>query len=221
MRQDPPAFTPALGKAALTSRYDAVIAVMTREKRWRKRMLEALDPKSGQTIVDIGAGTGSMAILTKQAAPGARIVAIDPDPEVRAIAEAKATEAGVVIEFITGMGDDPHSELADGLADAVIMSLVLHQCPQAAKEGILTNARRMLVPGGRLLIADYGKQSNVLMELLFNQVRALDGYENTRANKDGKIPEMMGQEGFERIEELSVIQTPTGSISLYSGWKPR
>jgi ubiquinone/menaquinone biosynthesis C-methylase UbiE len=220
MADDPQPFTPALGNAALTSRYDAVIAVMTREKRWRKRLLEALDPKASETIVDIGAGTGSMAILVKQAAPGARVVAIDPDPETRAIAEAKAASAGVAVEFITAMGDDPAAGPGNGQADKAMMSLVLHQCPQSAKDGILQNAWRMLRPGGRLLIADYGKQRSVLMELLFNQVRALDGYENTRANKDGQIPVMMAQHGFERVEELNVTHTPTGSISLYSAWKP-
>lgn len=211
-------FTPALGRSELTSQYDRVIAVMTRERKWRALLLSALVPRDGEVIVDLGAGTGSMAILVKQASPGARVVAVDPDPEVQAVARAKVTSVGVEIEFVTALGDAP--VLPDGTVDKVISSLVLHQCPAAAKTGILANAYRLLRPSGRLLIADYGLQRTLLMDLLFRQVRTLDGFENTRANKNGEIPAMISAAGFERVEELSVTQTPTGSISLYSAFKP-
>ena len=96
----PPTFTQRSG-SDLTSQYDHVIAVMTRERRWRARLLSALCPQPAEPIVDIGAVTGSMAILIKQSVPDARVVAIDPDPEVLAIAKAKAAE--VKIEFIISM----------------------------------------------------------------------------------------------------------------------
>jgi len=48
----------------------------------------------------------------------------------------------------------------------------------------------------------------------------VDGYEDTKANKDGRIPEMIRAAGFKAVEELKVTSTPTGSISLYSGRKP-
>lgn len=218
MEKDAKPYTPALGSHELTADYDRVIGVMTRERRWRARMLNALAPEAGETIVDLGAGTGSFALLVKEACPETRFVAVDPDPEVRAIAEAKC--AGHAVEFVTAMGDAPLPAVPDGSADKVTCSLVLHQCPMAAKTGILANAFRLLRPGGRLLISDYGMQRSLLMHMLFKQVRALDGYENTRANKDGMIPMLMEKAGFSRVEELHVTPTPTGSISLYSGWKP-
>lgn len=221
MTQPPPdAFTPALGHPELTHQYDRVIAVMTRERRWRARLLHALAPAAGDTIVDIGSGTGTMALLVKQAAPAARVVAVDPDPDVRTIAEAKAVAAGVEIEFSTAMGDATHLPIGPGQADKVMSSLVLHQCSPQAKAGILANAIMLLRVGGRLLIADYGLQRTLLMDMLFRQVRALDGFENTRPNKNGEIPAMIAAAGFDGVEELSVTQTPTGSISLYSAWKP-
>lgn len=213
----PPNFTPALGRPELTSQYDQVIAVMTRERRWRARLLATLAPAAGETIVDLGAGTGSMALLIKQTAPECHVIGIDPDPEVLAIARAKIETAGEQVELMQGTGEA--SVLNDALADKVISSLVLHQCSQAAKEGLLANAFRLLKPGGLLLIADYGLQRTPLMSLLFRQVRALDGYENTRANKDGKVPKLMAEAGFHDVSELSVTPTPTGSISIYCGLK--
>lgn len=214
---DPNDFTPALGRAEFTPQYDRVIAIMTRERRWRARLLTALAPAAGETIVDLGGGTGTMALLVKKARPECEVVVVDPDPAVLNIARGKAQASGHELRFIGATGAD--TGLPDGVADAVISSLVLHQCTQEAKEGILREAHRLLRPGGRLLIADYGLQRTVLMSMLFRQVRALDGYENTRANKDGEIPGLIAMAGFSGVSELSVIATPTGSISIYAAAK--
>lgn len=213
-------YTPALGNHDRTGSYDQVIAVMTRERRWRERMINELAPKTGQIIVDIGSGTGSLAILMKQACSTIRVIAVDPDPEARRIAEEKAAAARAFIEFATAYGDDEIDVVESGTVDVVTSSLVLHQCSVSTKVGILANAYRLLKPTGRLLISDYGMQQTPLMKMLFNQVRMVDGYEDTKANKDGEIPDMMREAGFSNVEELQVTQTPTGSISLYSGRKP-
>lgn len=210
-------FTPALGRAEFTPQYDRVIAIMTRERRWRTRLLATLAPAAGETIVDLGGGTGTMALLVKKAQAECEVVVVDPDPAVLDIARGKAQASGHELRFIGATGAD--TGLPDEVADAVISSLVLHQCTRAAKEGILREAHRLLKPGGRLFIADYGLQRTMLMSMLFRQVRALDGFENTRANKDGEIPALIAKAGFSKVSELSAIATPTGSISLYAAVK--
>ena len=95
----------------------------------------------------------------------------------------------------------------------VLTSLVLHQCPIPVKKSILANAFRLLKPGGMLLIADYGRQRSVFMKLAFNLVRLTDGFDDTRANKDGRLPDFMLNAGFSNVQERSVTLTPTGSIS--------
>ena len=216
-KSDQPMFTPVLGAHEHTADYDRVIAVMTRERRWRSRTLQVMAPSPNQTIVDLGSGTGSFAILVKDIEPTVRMISVDPDPEVRAIAEDKAGDRQ--IEFINAMGDKPIASVSEVTVDALTCSLVLHQCPMDAKMGIVTNAYRQLKPGGRLLISDYREQRTLLLHLLFKQVREVDWYENTKPNKDGMIPSVMAEAWFERVHELKFIQTPTGSISLYSGWK--
>ena len=88
-------FTPAAGRFAPTSIDDIGVALLTRESVWRNELLRRLSPVSGNSILDVGCGPGSLAILLKLAAPGARILGLDPDPEALAIAKRKAEAAGV------------------------------------------------------------------------------------------------------------------------------
>lgn len=213
-------YTPALGVAGRTQDYDRVIAVMTRERKWRGRLLAAVAPAAGDTIVDLGCGTGTLAIMLARAASPIRVLGLDPDPDILAIAAAKAAAAEASVEFVRALAGDRTASLPDGVADKVVTSLVLHQCSLAAKRALLGHAHRLLRPAGTLLVADYGAQRTLLMQLLFNQVRSLDGYENTRANKEGRIPGMMAEAGFAAVTEHWAVQTPTGAITLWTGTKP-
>lgn len=208
-------YVPALGRPELTGAYDLVVSLATRERRWRAALLAALAPRDGETIVDIGCGTGSQAIAIKRARPGARVVGIDPDRAVLAIAEAKAERAGVSIEWILGLGDRADTLVGRGVADAVISSLVLHQCDEPVKGQILRAMARLARPGARVLIADYGRQRGP-MRLLFRMVQAVDGFERTEFNAVGALPGLMRASGLTAVTELDRVATPTGSISLYA-----
>lgn len=213
---EPRDFVPALGRPELTASYDRVIAVMTREKRWRGQLLKLVAPQESETIVDVGCGTGTFAIMLKMACPDARVVAIDPDPQVLEIARGKALAADLTIDWRQGFGDDFSHIVPNGAADKVVSSLVLHQCPPNVKRSILAAMHTALRPSGLIAIADYGAQRSLLMRLLFRQVQALDGFENTQPNADGVVPRLMAEVGFENVQELRVVPTPTGSISLYA-----
>ncbi len=212
MTQD---FTPALGHQALTPLYDAAIALLTREGRWRKALIAQIAPRAGETIVDVGCGTGSLALMLKRAAPGARVVGIDPDAEVLSRAADKARQAGAGIEFLQGYARDADALLA-APADKIVSSLVFHQVPMDEKLAGLTAMRRALRTDGELHVADYGLQRTALMRALFSQIQALDGRENTTPNARGVLVDLMQQAGFPAARETSVIPTPTGSISLYT-----
>jgi ubiquinone/menaquinone biosynthesis C-methylase UbiE len=131
-------YVPALGRSELTGLYDHVIALVTRERTWRGVPVALIAPRPGETILDVGCGTGAFAMMLKTACPAARIIGVDPDPAILALAAAKARKAGVEIEWRQAMGD----RLADrsrrpGSVDKVVSSLVLHQCPLPMKLAIL------------------------------------------------------------------------------------
>ena len=208
-------FVPALGKAGNIERYDAVLALMTREKRWRGELVKLVAPGAGETIVDIGCGTGTLAIALKAAAPTSIILGVDPDPDILDIARRKAGEADAGILWFEAMGDalDQIGPLQQ--CDKIVSSLVLHQCPMDVKEAIVGQMWRLLKPGGGLYIADYGEQRSLLMRTLFRQVQMIDGFELTEPNARGCVPEILRGAGFRDVEEVRAIPTPTGSISLY------
>jgi ubiquinone/menaquinone biosynthesis C-methylase UbiE len=214
-------FVPALGRHELTNSYDRVIAVMTREKRWRAHLLALVAPEAPDTIVDVGCGTGTFALMIKALCPSAHVIGVDPDEAVLAIARTKAAAAGADIEWRQAMGDQLAGVMDPSSATKAVSSLVLHQCPMHMKRAIVSSMREVLAPGGRLLIADYGEQRTFLMRTLFRQVQQLDGYENTQPNADGALPALIEQAGFTDVSEVKITPTPTGTISIYAGHKPR
>jgi ubiquinone/menaquinone biosynthesis C-methylase UbiE len=209
------AFTPATGRFDMTRFYDSIIA-LTRERLWRGLVAKHVAPQPDDVIVDVGCGTGSQAVLLQQTQPKARIIGVDPDEEVLALARRKAEKTGATVQWRTGMGDRLADVVDAGSADAVVSSLVLHQCPMAMKQAILASMFATLKPGGRLVIADFGLQRTALMRLAFRIVQLADGKEDTQPNADGVLPRLISEAGFHDVREAEVVTTINGSISVYT-----
>ncbi|MFI7425046.1 class I SAM-dependent methyltransferase [Nonomuraea sp. NPDC049684] len=207
-------FTPALGRLKFTRLYDPVVA-LTRERLWRSLVAMHVAPRPDETIVDVGCGTGSQAVLLHRLEPRARIVGVDPDPETLAQARRKSRASGTSPEWLLGMGDALTGLLGPGSADTAVSSLVLHQCPLPMKRAILASMHAVLRPGGKLVIADYGWQRTASMRLAFRVVQLADGVRDTQPNADGVLPELMTDAGFADVREAEVVRTVTGSISVY------
>ena len=212
-----PRYVPALGYRFLTPLYDTTVALMTREATWRKAFVKQIAPDQRDVVVDVGCGTGTLAVMLKRASPYTTVYGIDPDPDVLGRAEIKARDKGVLVHFMKGYGAEVAERAASLRVTKVISSLVLHQVPLVGKREILGNMYAALKPGGEIHIADYGLQRSPAMRLLFRQVQHLDGYEATQPSADGIVPVLMEEIGFDNVRENRVIATPTGSISLYSG----
>lgn len=213
-----PAFTPALGRQEWSGFYDLAIALLTRERVWRRALLRELAPRTGDAILDVGCGTGSFAILAAIAAPGSELTGLDPDRSILDRARAKAARRPVSINWVEGFAQN--ADEAGGPFDKVVSSLVFHQVPLSGKSAGFSAIWRSLKPGGSLHVADYGLQRTPLMRRLFRQVQRLDGFENTEPNARGVLPDLMRDAGFVDVEERQVIATLTGSISIYRARRP-
>lgn len=213
-------FVPALGRKSLTWAYDLAIALMTREATWRKLLVAAIAPRAEDTILDVGCGTGTLAILLKRQCPQTHVIGLDPDPDVLRIAERKTREAGLTIELLEGDGQRISAIVGKGEPNKVVSSLVFHHLSLAKKRAALQAIFEVLRPDGGLYIADYGLQRTWLMRRLFRVVQTLDGFETTQPNADGVLPGLIAQAGFDAVVETSIVRTPTGSISLYQAHRP-
>lgn len=100
-------------------------------------------------LVDIGTGTGRMIELFGREAEQA--LGIDRSPDMLRVARAKLAEAGLEAEL--RQGDMYALPLPSGSADTVIIHQVLHYAQQPA--AAVSEAARLLAPGGRLLIVDF------------------------------------------------------------------
>lgn len=205
-------FTPALGRSAFTPLYDLAIRLLTREERWREAVIEQIAPRNDQAILDVGCGTGTFALMLKRRAPGARVVGVDPDPAVLAIAAEKGRRAGVEIEWRRGFARDA---AAFGEFDQIVSTLVFHQTPQEEKLAGLRAMFAAVRPGGFVHIADYCRQPDWLMRQLFRIIQAADGKANTQANADGAIENILSSLGETQAQPQAVVRTPTGAISLF------
>jgi len=206
-------FTPALGRVAPARFFDVVVA-LTRERLWRALAAMYVVPRPDDVIIDVGCGTGSLALLLSRVQPTARIIGLDPDPDVLAVARQKAA-ADATVQWRVGMGDALVDSVGADSVDTVVSSLVLHQCPLPMKRAVLASMFAVLKPGGRLVIADYGLQRTTLMRLAFRIVQLADGKEDTQPNADGALPGLMSDAGFADVREAEVVSTATGSISIY------
>lgn len=210
-------FTPAAGRFAPTSLYDKGVALLTRESIWRSELVNRLSPAPGDSILDVGCGTGSLAILLKRAAPDARIVGLDPDIEALAIAKRKAAAAGVEIEWCQGFA---HDAANFGSFDKVVSSLVFHQVPLAGKRSGIAAMFAAAEADGLVCIADYAAQGKWPMRQLFRFIQMIDGRENTQLNADGFIEAELGRIVGRSITPAYTLDTPTGTISLFCERNP-
>src|SRR5215208_2503394 len=99
-------YVPALSFRWLTPLYDALIDGPMSMARMRRDLLTQMGDLSDKRVLDVGSGTGTMAVMIKQAYPSAEVVGLDGDPQILEIARTKARSLGIEIQFDHGMSFD-------------------------------------------------------------------------------------------------------------------
>ena len=203
----------------LTRFYDPVVAVTTREAIFRRRLLAQANLQAGQRVLDLACGSGTMATLIKRRYPQVSVTGLDADPEILALARAKAQGAEVDIHFDEGLS----SALRYGEAefDVVFSSLFFHHLDTQSKATTLQEVFRVLRPGRTLHVCDWGRSSNFALRLSFSFVRILDGFEVTGDNAQGRLPQMMKEAGFTDVAITSTLNTTLGTLDFLIAGKAR
>jgi ubiquinone/menaquinone biosynthesis C-methylase UbiE len=148
------------------SHYDFVVKLLTlgRENTLRRQTLQQAAIISGETVLDVGCGTGTLSLLAKtEAGDRGKVYGIDASPEMIAVARQKALQQPQAVDFQTGVIEA--LPFADGTFDVVLSSLMFHHLPPDLKQHGLMEIYRVLKPGGRLIVVDMTRPSTLLQRL--------------------------------------------------------
>ena len=195
--------SPALTEGRLirwASFYDLSVNIMTfgRVRRLRTLTVDRTLLKPGESVLDVGCGTGGITIPAKiQVGESGSASGIDPAPEMIAVARRKASRAGLEIDFRVGVIES--LPFPDGTFDAITSSLMMHHLPEHVQVRGLAEIRRVLKPGGRLLIADMMRPGPSFLERL-TSLALHHGHGIQFGIED--LPELLKEVGFDEIQQL-------------------
>jgi ubiquinone/menaquinone biosynthesis C-methylase UbiE len=129
------------------------LRTLGRERAFRDEIVTLAQLRPGESVLDVGCGTGSLALAAKRrVGESGGVHGIDPSREMVARACRKAERAGDDIEFVEGVAQSLPYE--DASFDAVLAVLTLHQVPREDLAICLGEMTRVVKPGGRLLLVD-------------------------------------------------------------------
>ncbi len=214
MQARPEGYVPAAGHDWLLPLYDPLLRFVLREDRLRREILERAEIASRDRVLDVGCGTGTQALLVKRARPDAEVVGIDGDARALARAQRKIAGAGLTIRLDEGLATAlPYP---DARFERVLSSLVLHHLVDDDKRRALAEIRRVLTPGGAFLLVDFGPPRT-----WFERAAAhlLMHAEHARANLEGRLPALLHEAGFARVEELGQRSVGFGRLWTWRSTK--
>ena len=120
------------------------------------KAIKALSIRSGQTVADIGAGSGYYSVLLAAAVgPAGRVFATDIQPEMLALIRRKL-DAQPIPQIELVLGTPTESKLADGSVDLALMVDVYHEL--AEPQVFIRSVKRALKPDGRLVLIEFRKE---------------------------------------------------------------
>lgn len=106
-------------------------ALVMGERYFRNRLLSQARISECDRILDIGCGTGTLAIMAKEIYPNAEVAGLDPDAKVLGIARAKGANTDTELILMRGMSCEIPSP--NNSFDRVLSSLMLHHLSTANK----------------------------------------------------------------------------------------
>jgi demethylmenaquinone methyltransferase/2-methoxy-6-polyprenyl-1,4-benzoquinol methylase len=152
----------------IAPRYDLLNSLMSLglHRYWRGKAVRHLLSGGGRDFLDIGCGTGDVALAILRQSPAARVTGIDPSAGMLVLATAKARQAGLADRMVLQDGDATTLPFPDASFDGIVCAFCLRNI--ADRRAALVEMRRVLRPGGTLSILELTAPRNVLLKGIHN-----------------------------------------------------
>ncbi|MCU0911401.1 MAG: bifunctional demethylmenaquinone methyltransferase/2-methoxy-6-polyprenyl-1,4-benzoquinol methylase UbiE [Rhodobacteraceae bacterium] len=220
--------------SSVASRYDVMNDLMSGgvHRLWKDAMMDWLAPRPGQRLLDVAGGTGDIAFRFLRRAPSAEAVVLDMT-EAMLVEGQRRAEAEKLAERLNWVvGDAMALPFGDAAFDVYTISFGIRNVTRI--EDALSEAFRVLKPGGRLMVLEFSQLPNPALQWAydrysFNVIPAMgkvvtgdrDSYqylvESIRKFPDqDRFAAMIRAAGFEQVKYRNLTM---GVAALHSGWK--
>ena len=192
---------PAFSYGFLTPFYDFAVNLVGFGIKQRHKIVDLLKIRSGENLLDVGCGTGSLLLVAKKTYPDNEMVGIDVDPEVLEITSKKLKKNSLDVKLInTSAAKLPFN---DSSFDIVVSTLIFHHLPTEIKLQALQEIHRVLKKDGRFLLVDFGKLG-MWLKLIYwlGVIFRVPEAKTAKDNVEGKIPIFLKEADF-KLQEVS------------------
>jgi len=166
--------------------------------RFRQETIRQAALRPGERVLDVGCGTGVLTRLAAEAVgTSGKAMGIDPAPKMILRARKNASAERSSAEFRLAVIEDLPFE--DNSFDCVLSSLMLHHLPPDLKLLGLGEVKRVLRPGGRLVLVDIGRPES---RLWWPVVWPLLLWSFTKDQVSGRVSEFFKKAGFSKHERV-------------------
>lgn len=218
----------------VASKYDIMNDLMSMgiHRLWKDAMMDWLAPRPGQRLLDVAGGTGDVAFRFLGRAPGASAVVCDMTEGMLVEGRKRAEAERMAQSLDWVVGDAMALPFADNSFDVYTISFGIRNVTRIADA--LSEAWRVLRPGGRLMVLEFSRIPNELMQKAYDlysfnvipvmgQIVAGDResyqylVESIRRFPDQEsFAAMIGRAGFAQVKYRNLS---LGIAALHSGWK--
>jgi demethylmenaquinone methyltransferase/2-methoxy-6-polyprenyl-1,4-benzoquinol methylase len=220
--------------SSVASKYDLMNDLMSGgvHRLWKDAMMDWLAPRNGQRLLDVAGGTGDIAFRFLKRAPGASAMVCDMT-EAMLVEGRKRAEAGQMADRLGWVtGDAMALPFRSGTFDVYTISFGIRNVTRIADA--LAEAYRVLRPGGRLMVLEFSRIPNDLMQKAydlysFNVIpamgKAVTGDRDSYQYLVESIRKFPDQESFAAMiraagfTQVSYRNLTMGVAALHSGWK--